>query len=64
MFWQYLLVGSMIALAVGFLGRELWRSAKGCGGGCHCSARKQNNEPATGQVTLVPEDQLKIRQRS
>jgi hypothetical protein len=64
MFWQYLLVGGMVALAVGFLGRQLWRSTKGCGGGCHCSSRKQNDVSAVGQVTLIPEDQLKMRRRS
>ena len=61
--WQYILVASLIAIAVVYLGRVLWRSTKGCGGGCHCANGKQDAGATVKQVTLIPEEQLKIRRK-
>ncbi len=61
MFWQYIVIALLIAVAVAYLVRVLWRSTKGCGGGCGCAAK--NADAAVTKVTIIPEDQLKIRQR-
>ena len=64
MLWQYILVGSLVALAGVYLARQLWRSTKGCGGGCHCTGRKRDTESPVTQVTIIPADQLQLRRKS
>jgi hypothetical protein len=61
--WQYILIGCLIALALVYLARQLWRSAKGCGGGCHCAGKKEDGDAPVRQVTMIPEDELKIRRQ-
>jgi hypothetical protein len=62
MVWQYILVGALIVLALTYLGRQLWRSTKGCAGGCGCSKKK--SDAPVAQVTLIPEKELRIRRRT
>jgi hypothetical protein len=61
MLWQYIIIGIVIAVALAYLGRVLWRSTKGCGGGCGCAGK--NADATVTKVTIIPEEQLKIRQR-
>ena len=60
MTWQWLIVLLCIAAAAAYIARSAWRTwrpkAGGCGGGCGCAA-----EPS--KETLIPADQLKVRQQ-
>ena len=62
MFWQWLLVALVIALAAAYIARAGWRTwrpnAGGCGGGCGCAASK--DRPT---ATIIAADQLKLRRR-
>jgi hypothetical protein len=58
--WQLLIVMGIVALAVGYLGRVLWRSTRGCTG-CGCSAGQKGKTSSAVQITLIPVDQLRLR---
>ena len=62
--WQLVLVALVVAAAACYLVRSTWRtwSAKrGCGGGCGCG--KAAAPAGDGHATLIPAEQLTLRQR-
>ena len=66
--WQTLLVGLALFLAVGYLGRRVWRTwgvKSGCAGGCGCasSAQRPADKGDRPSVTLIPAERLTLRAR-
>ena len=64
MVWQYILVAAIVVLALAYLGRAWWRATKGCSG-CHsgpCSGH--GHEAAPKNVTMIPEEELKVRRQA
>lgn len=66
--WQTWIVAVVVAVAVLYLGRQVWRTWRpkkpGCGGGCGCS-KAATPVQHNGHVTVIPSDQLtrRLRQR-
>lgn len=58
MIGQLLIVGLLVALALGYLARVAWRawnvSREGCGGGCGCDASAKS-------PPLIPPESLRLR---
>lgn len=65
MTWQLGVVGVMVGVAALYLVWSAWRTLagkkSGCGGGCRCDAGPRRE--ANGRVTMVPVDQVGLRQR-
>jgi hypothetical protein len=65
--WQLVVVLVIVAAAVLYLARASWRAWRGkkagCGGGCSCAKTPATNTEANGHVTLIPVEQLSLRQR-
>jgi hypothetical protein len=62
MFWQWLVVGVCLTLAVIYLvraGVRMWRPKMGgCGGGCGCGSTTD-----VQKVTIIPPEQLAVRRK-
>lgn len=64
MFWQWLVVGLLIAVALAYLARQAWRTLRGrkagCGTSCGCASKPTTPE-TNGKGALIPADQITLR---
>ena len=63
--WQLTIVGLLVAAALCYVGRELWRSwqvkKSGCGGGCGC---RDSKAVRRAETTTISTERLSSRLHS
>jgi FeoB-associated Cys-rich membrane protein len=69
MFWQWIIVGMLIAASAFYVGRQVWRTwfgktTGGCGGGCACAGKpKQAGSGEQPERISVEQITQRLRQR-
>jgi hypothetical protein len=62
--WQLLVVVMVVMLALLYLTRQMLRTWRGKGAGCGgCKCPSTTNAPNSPAETLIPIDQVRLRQR-